>query len=273
MSDRTLESPGRGLAVVTGASSGIGLELARILAADGFDPVLVARRTGLLEELASEIARDTGIRPRVVGLDLAEPEATDRLLAELGEDTDRVTYLVNNAGFGVLRRFDGVPADRIVSMINLNVVTLTTLTRALLPGMIRRGQGRVLNVASTAAFLPGPRMSVYYATKAYVLSFSVALHRELRGTGVTVTSLQPGPTRTEFQATAGLSGSSPIERFAMADSRSVALAGHRGAMSGKSMVTPGLFNKATAVAARIVPRPLAAAIVGSIQRSSGQDES
>ena len=191
-------------ALITGASSGIGFELAGICAARGHDLVLVARREGTLLDLARTLTREHGVRAEAIAADLSHPDVAaavvDRTSA-LGLDVD---ILVNNAGFGLYGPFSETSLDTEVEMIQLNITSLTALTKLLLPGMLERRAGRILNVASTASFFPGPLMAVYYATKAYVLSFSEAISNELEGTGVTVTALCPGPTASGFQAAANL---------------------------------------------------------------------
>ena len=184
-------------ALITGASSGIGLDLARLFAKDGHDVVLVARSEGKLREIAAELERDFGMTAHVIVADLAKPDAPQTLVAQLPVDVD---VLVNNAGFGVLGPFVETDLAKELEMIQVNVVALTHLTKLLLPPMVARRRGRVLNVASTAAFQPGPLMAVYYATKAYVLSFSEAIADELRDSGVTVTALCPGPTEGRHPA-------------------------------------------------------------------------
>ncbi|HLN57107.1 MAG TPA: SDR family oxidoreductase, partial [Thermoanaerobaculia bacterium] len=193
-----------GNALVTGASSGIGKELARLIAADGYDLVLVARRQERLEELARELSVAHGVSARVIAADLADPDSPKRIVEELEAERIAVDVLVNNAGFGIYGRLWNSDITRQLEIIQVNVVALTDLTGRLLPGMVSRKRGRIVNVASTAAFQPGPYQAVYYATKAYVLSFSEAIAEELKGTGVTVTALCPGPTTTEFQEAAGL---------------------------------------------------------------------
>ena len=196
----------RGTAVVTGASSGIGLEIARLLAADGYDLLLVASAEKKLLEVATRFSHEFGKTVAALAVDLARPDGARSLLDEIERRGLAVEVLVNNAGFGVYGPFAGADLAHTLEMIQVNVASLTELTRGVLPGMTARQSGRILNVASTAAFQPGPLMAVYYATKAYVLSFSEALANELSGTGVTVTALCPGPTRTAFQERAGLRG-------------------------------------------------------------------
>src|SRR6185436_6905763 len=190
------ENP-RDLALVTGASSGIGADLARELAQGGHDLVLVARGEDKLKALAAELEKAHSIRARVISADLAQPDAAVQLVKQLGGTP--IDVLINNAGYALYGRFAETDAADELRMIQVNIVALTQLAKLLLPGMLARKKGRILNVASTAAFQPGPLMAVYYATKAYVLSFSEALANELQGTGVGVTALCPGPTRTGFQ--------------------------------------------------------------------------
>src|SRR3954468_23497255 len=230
---------GRPLAVVTGASAGIGRELADILAREGHDLVLVARREAELKTLAEELLQRHGAISTVAPVDLSQPDAADQVLAAIGPEA-AVDVLVNNAGFGGHGAFAERPRSDELRMLAVNVVALTDLTRVLLPGMVARGHGRVLNVGSTAAFQPGPFMAVYYATKAYVLSLSQALAEETRGTGVTVTCLCPGVTDTEFHGVAG-TDAQPLTSGALSmPARAVAEAGYRAMMRGKLIVVPGL---------------------------------
>src|SRR3954454_3939709 len=196
----------RQTALITGASGGIGLELARVFAAHGYDLVLVARSGGKLEELAGELRTRHGIEARVIAKDLARPESPEELFRELETAGVTVDVLINNAGFATFGPFVAADLHAELEELQLNVVTLTHLTKKLLPAMVARKRGGVLNVASTAAFQPGPFMAIYYATKAYVLSFSEALAAELEGQGVTISVLCPGPTETGFTARAGLEG-------------------------------------------------------------------
>ncbi|MFY0576905.1 SDR family NAD(P)-dependent oxidoreductase [Cystobacter fuscus] len=192
------DSRTRPYALVTGASSGIGRELAVVLAREGHALVLVARRTEPLRALAEQLERAQGTPCVVVGADLGTPEGVAEVVREVEARGLGIEVLVNNAGFGLAGPVASLPAESQLGMIDLNIRALTALTRAFLPGMVARGRGYVLNVASTAAFLPGPLMAVYFASKAYVLSLSNALHEELRGQGVRVTALCPGYTETEF---------------------------------------------------------------------------
>jgi len=243
------------IALVTGASSGIGLEIARILAKD-HDVVLTARRADRLEVLASEIGG-----ARVVAVDLSDPAGPRKLVAEV----PTVDVLVNNAGFGDWGAFADAPEAKLDEMIELNIGALTRLTRAYLPGMRERAHGRVLNVASTAAFQPGPLMAVYYATKAYVLSLSEALAEEARGTGVTVTALCPGPTASEFQAGAAMETSRLVQGRKLPSAASVAAYGVRAMQRGDVVAVPGLVNKVMAASIRVSPRPVVRRLVHRMQ--------
>jgi short-subunit dehydrogenase len=257
---------GRQTALITGASGGIGRELARLFAAGGHDLILVARSGGTLEELAGELRSRHGIAVRVMAADLARPESPEELSRELEQAGVAVDVLVNNAAFGTFGAFAETDLHAELEELQLNVVTLTHLTKKLLPGMLARRRGGVLNVASTAAFQPGPLMAVYYATKAYVLSFSEALAEELRGTGVTVSVLCPGPTVTGFQKRADMEDSrlfsGPIK---VMDAATVARAGYAGFRAGRRIVVPGVVNKLGVQSIRLTPRGLATRVVRAMQ--------
>ncbi len=257
----------RPIALVTGASSGIGLELATLLAREGHDLICVARNRERLEQIARGLREEFGGAVTVIPRDLAEPEAARAVAAEVESRGFPLEILVNNAGFGVYGRFAETSLEQELAMIQVNLVALTELTKRFLPGMLRRGHGRILNVASTAAFQPGPLMAVYYATKAYVLSFSEALANETAGTGVTVTALCPGPTITEFQNRAGVGGTRLFHSPLVRDARSVALAGYRGMRRGRRVVVPGLENRLLVEAVRLTPRRLVTAIARRIQET------
>ncbi|MCA1582911.1 MAG: SDR family oxidoreductase [Acidobacteria bacterium] len=257
----------RGAAVVTGASSGIGLEIARLLAADGYDLLLVASGERKLLEVAARFSDEYGRVANAFAVDLARSDGAGSLLREIERRGLVVDVLVNNAGFGVYGLFAAADPARTLEMIQVNVTSLTELTRGVLPRMTARRSGRILNVASTAAFQPGPLMAVYYATKAYVLSFSEALANELAGSGVTVTALCPGSTRTAFQERAGLKRTPLAAGPLVGDARRVAQAGHRGMLRGRRVVVPGLANRVMMHAVRITPRRLVTAIARRIQES------
>jgi short-subunit dehydrogenase len=259
-------SPGRPLAVVTGASAGLGLDMARTLARRGYDVVLAARSVDRLESVRDEIESDIGTTAYVAAHDLSTDVGVDRLLQDIAAIDRPVDLLANNAGFGLHGPYlETEPASE-AAMIRVNVMSLVRLTRALLPDMVARRSGRILQVASTAGFMPGPMMATYYATKAFVLSYSDALAEELRGTGVTVTCLCPGPTRTGFQTRAGARNADSSPGGAM-ESETVARAGIEGTLSGRRRVVPGVINKISTWAPRFLPRDLLTALVGRIQRS------
>jgi len=253
-------------ALVTGASSGIGEELARLAAADGCDLILVSRRQETLESLARELSVAHGVSARVIAADLNDPEAPRRIVEEIEKEKIPVDILVNSAGLGAYGRFFETDLAKQLEVIRVNVAALTDLTGRILPGMIARRRGRILNVASTAAFQPGPYMSVYYASKAYVLSFSEAIAEELRGTGVTVTALCPGPTPTEFQERSGVGGEALLPAPFVMDAASVARAGWEAAKHGKGLVVPGTANKLLKEAVRLSPRRLVARAAGKLQK-------
>lgn len=250
--------------VVTGASSGIGDELARAFAARGRALVLVARRRERLEELADRLRTEHGVAVEVVASDLARPEAPGELVAALSDRGITIDTLVNNAGFGLVGGFAALSYDEQVGMIELNVLTLTKLCRHVLPGLIQARRGGILNVASTAAFQAGPNMAVYYATKAFVLSLTEALHEEAKPHGVTVTALCPGPTPTEFQARAAMKLGRILELGATS-ARHVAREGVEGYEAGRAVVVPGLANRLGSVGAQLLPRAVARRIAGRLQ--------
>lgn len=243
-------------ALITGASGGIGLELARLFAAGGQDVVLVARSEDKLRVLAAELEQRHGATVHVISEDLSEPAAPQRVFDAALDAGVQVDALVNNAGFGLYGAFVETPIERELEMIRLNVTALTHLCKLFLAPMAERGRGRVMNVASTAAFAPGPLMSVYYATKAYVLSFSEALANEMKGTGVTVTAFCPGPTRTGFANAAATGDTRLMHSPGVMDAAPVARLGFDAMMSGKTVAIPGVQNKLLAESVRLMPRAL-----------------
>ena len=251
-------------ALVTSASGGIGEELARLFAADGHDLVLVARSRDKLARLAEELAGRHGVAARVLAADLARPETPREIFDGLQVEGVPVDALVNNAGFGSYGLFAETDLKKELELLQVNVVALTHLTKLFLGGMLGRRRGYVMNVASTAAFQPGPLMAVYYASKAYVLSFSEALANECEGTGVRVSALCPGPTETGFVAAAGMQQSKLFERGAMT-AREVAEAGYRGMLADKAVVIPGFRNALLARAVGLAPRRLVTKAVRGIQ--------
>lgn len=246
----------RRTALVTGSSGGIGLEIAKELARKGFDIALVARRRDTLEAAAGQLEGKFDIRAHVFAADLRRADAPEQIFDFLHNENIPIEVLVNNAGFGLGGEFSETELSRELEMIQVNIGALTHLTKLFLPPMVRRRSGRILNVASTAAFQPGPLMAVYYATKAYVLSFSQALAEELRNTGVTVTALCPGPTQTDFAEAAQMANSRLFTNFGVADADDVARYGVKAMLRGKRLAIPGIRNKVLAQANRIAPRAL-----------------
>jgi short-subunit dehydrogenase len=245
--------------LITGASAGLGAELSKLFADDGSNLVLVARRLDRLDDLAHDLQKRCGIGVRTVAMDLSQPGAPQELFDALERDKVRVDVLVNNAGFGQQGQFAEIPLGRHMQMIQVNIAALTYLTRLFLSGMLERGKGRILNVASTAAFQAGPGMSVYYASKAYVLHFTEGLSGELQGTPIKVTCLAPGPTATEFAAVADLQRSR-LFSFGVMDAETVARAGYRGLRQGRPLVIPGLKSRLLAFSIRLAPRSFARTI-------------
>ncbi len=247
--------------VITGASSGIGMELARLFAADGYDLIVTARRVELLQQLSDELVQAHGTSVRIIQMDIAQPYAGEALWKAICDITPNVEVLVNNAGVGDSSDFAAEAPEAIERMIHLNISTLTALTRHALPQMVVRGSGRILNVASLAGYQPGgPGMAVYYATKAYVLSFSRAIRNELKSSGVSVTVLCPGATATEFEQTAGAQNTLLFKWSKPMDAKTVALAGYRGMQRGCGEVVPGFMNKLLAVSPKFGPAFIALAV-------------
>ncbi|HYO48475.1 MAG TPA: SDR family oxidoreductase [Chloroflexia bacterium] len=256
---------GRKTALITGASGGIGYELARIFAREGYNLVLVARTESKLAQIKGDFEKKHGISVKVLAKDLADPSAPQEIFSELQAEAISVDALVNNAGFTVYGPFAETSLEKELELLQVNMVALTHLTKLFLPGMIEKGWGKVLNVASTAAFQPGPLMACYYASKAYVLYFSEALAAELEGKGVTVTALCPGPTETGFQKRGNMEDSKLVAGRKIMDARTVAKAGYRALMKGQPVVVPGLRNWVMAEAIRFIPRKMVARIVGRAQ--------
>lgn len=259
----------RPLALVTGASSGIGTDLAREFARDGHDLILVARNEAALTALAAEVSAEHGVTATVIAADLADPAAPRRLFDDVTARGLSVDVLVNNAGFGDGSRFAEASREKTLGMIQVNVTALTDLMHAFLPGMVSRGKGRVLNVASTAAFQPGPGMSVYCATKAYVLSLSEGVAEELKGTGVTITTLCPGPTRTNFMDVADVADNALFSKglVPVMTAAQVARIGFRAAKRGQVIVIAGLLNQIGAFTPRLAPRSLTRKLTGRLLSS------
>src|SRR5712691_4875572 len=245
--------PDRKTALITGASFGIGQELAGIFAREGYNLVLVARTADKLRQLASELEKAHGTRSLILASDLAAPGAAAYIHDQTTRAEITVDVLVNNAGFGQFGLFAENDLDECLQQIQLNVTTLTHLTRLYLPEMLSRKSGRILNVASTAAFQPGPLMAVYYATKAYVLSFSVAVATEIAGSGVVVSCFCPGATDTGFQKRAGMENSRLFKKIGTMNVETVARDGYRGLMAGRTVVISGVQNWLVAESVRFAP--------------------
>ena len=247
------------VALVTGASAGLGVDFARQLSKRGHRLVLAARRKDRLDELARELGN-----ARAVVIDLSKANAAAKLMADLETAGEQVEVLINNAGFGLIGKFASLDAKRLRQMIDLNVGALTDLCRAVAPQMIARKSGAILNVASTASIQPGPNMAVYFATKAYVLSFTEALHEELKPHGIKVSCLCPGPTHTEFGEVAGFGGNGLFDRVVM-QSPEVVEVGLAALDKNHAVMIPGWKNKVTAASTRFVPRSIVRKIAGAIK--------
>ena len=254
----------KGAALITGASSGIGAELAKLCAAGGYGVILVARRVDRLGKLADNLAKAHGIQARALAADLADPAAPQSIFERTRTDT--VEILINNAGIGLRGPFAETDWQAEARLLQVNVTALLHLTRLFLPEMLARRSGRILNVASTAAFVPGPLMAMYYASKAFVRSFSESVANEVAGTGVTVTLLCPGPTRTEFFEAAGIADSNLLKGSSMG-AEEVARIGYRAMMAGKTEAIAGARNRWMMLGTRIAPRSMLAAFTRRLNSS------
>lgn len=254
-------------ALITGASGGIGYELAKLFAHDHCNLVLVARSGDRLAQVATEL-QSLGISVKSIALDLTQTPAPKFLFDQLQREGVMVDILINNAGFGALGEFATMSEEQILGQIQLNITALTELTRLFLPAMIGRRTGRIMNVASTAGFQPGPLMAVYYATKAYVISFSEAIANELRNSGVTVTCFCPGATETGFAKRAGNDESRVFKKFGAMEAGKVALDGYRAVMEGRTLAISGAQNWLVAQSTRFAPRKLVTAISRWVSETS-----
>jgi short-subunit dehydrogenase len=255
------------IAVVSGASTGIGKELAFECARDGYDLVLIARSRDALEAVAAAIHAATGRSSQIIVSDLANPAAPREIFDQLSAQEAQIEVLINNAGFGLLGRFWELGEEEQMRMVYLNVGALTHLTRLFLPGFISRRRGRIMNLGSTAAFQPGPLMAVYYATKSYVVSFSVAIHNEARSYGVTVTAVCPGPTFTEFAERAGLTNARLFNRSTVMTAAEVSKLGYAAMKRGKALVITGRLNGLMAFLTRFAPIGLTASMARRFQET------
>ncbi|MBT3233797.1 MAG: SDR family oxidoreductase [Calditrichaeota bacterium] len=252
-------------ALITGASEGIGYELAGIMAADGWDLILTARREEILQDLAKDLREKHGIEVFVIPCDLSKPDATDDLFRKVHEFKPCVNALINNAGFGMIGYFKDADSDRINEMLNLNIISLVSLTRLFIPEMTRKGMGWIMNVGSVAGFVPAPYFATYSASKAFVNNFSDALACELDGTGITVTCLAPGPTRTGFGRVAGYKKAKREQPGAL-DAYPVAKLGYDGMLQGKRMVITGGFNQGLVRIIKLLPRQTVVNLTGSVMK-------
>lgn len=259
-----------GTALITGASGGIGLELARLFARNGYNLALVARNHDKLHAIADELETAHKIQVKYCSKDLAVSSTPEEILESIRSEMIEIDVLVNNAGFGWYGEFSQMDLADALEMIQVNITALTHLTRLLLPDMMRRNRGKILNVASMAAFQPGPLMAVYYATKAYVLSLSQALAEELAGTGVTITALCPGPTPTGFGKRAGIGDKKILGGLLSTDVQFVARIGYEGLMKGKHVIIPGKLNWLGTELERFLPRSLPPKIIKSVQKKRGE---
>ncbi|MCC7440162.1 MAG: SDR family oxidoreductase [Bdellovibrionales bacterium] len=260
----------KGVALVTGASVGLGEHFARLFAENGHDLVLVARSRDRLEALAAELRAEHRVQAWVVPADLSRADSAQAVFDEVKEKGLRIEFLVNNAGFGTNGAFLDLPLEKEVEMIDLNCTTLVRLTHLFANGMRARGRGRVMNIASTAGFQPGPYMATYFATKAFVISFTEAIAHELKGTGVTVTCYCPGATRTEFGARSGNDKSRLFQRrFGVAEAADVAADAYAAMMSGRVLAIHGVMNGVMAKLSGMSPRLLARTIASSLNQVPG----
>ena len=256
-------------ALVTGAASGLGYELALLLAKDAYKLILVDVDAHNLTKVKVEIEKDFNIAVIALVKDLSLPNIAQTIIDDI--DNAQIDVLINNAGFGLFGSFGETDWERESAMLHVHILTTTHLTKLVLEGMIKRGYGQILNMSSLAAFQPGPLMSIYYASKSYMLSFSEAIANELKGTGVTVTALCPGPTKTSFQETVSENTSENKIKFNMASAKEVALYGYKAMLKGKTYAIPGGFNKFLATIPRFITRNAATSIVRKIQAKNRED--
>lgn len=252
-------------ALITGASSGIGLELSKIFAKNGYDLVLTARNEKKLEALKIKLEKKHDVHVFTIAEDLSRKDAALEIFNKTKREGIEINILVNNAGFGDYSRYANADWEKQYEMINVNIIALIQLTRLYLPQMVQRKEGKILNLASLAAFAPGPYMSVYYASKSFVLSFSEALAAELKGSGVTVTAVCPGPTATEFENAAGSGVRKLFDTTKRASAKEVAIFAYRALMRGKVVAVPGFMNKVSSIGQRFVPKSVVRTIVLKLQ--------
>jgi short-subunit dehydrogenase len=251
-------------ALITGASNGIGLELAKLHASKGGDLVLVARNKYKLDELKAELEKQFNISAYTIGKDLSEPDAAQEIYNETSKQNIQIDYLINNAGFGDFGMFEETNWDKELKMINLNITTLTLFTKLYLQDMVKRRSGKIMNVASTAAFQSGPTMSVYCATKAYVLSFTEAVSNEVRDKGISITALCPGATETGFQTAGGMDESKLFNGKKLPTAKEVAEYGYISMIKGRTVAIHGIMNFIMSNSVRFIPRAIVLKITRKI---------
>ncbi len=256
----------RKTALITGSSSGLGYEFSKLFAKDGYNLVLVARSKQRLKQLADELEGNFGISVRIISKDLSVATAPQEIFDELQQESIQIDALVNNAGFNVYGAFSETDSMEELQMVQVNLMSLTHLTKLFLPGMLRNGNGKILNIGSTGSFGPGPLNAVYCATKAFVLSFSEAIAEELQGTGITVIALCPGATKTEFFKRANMEDIKLLERGVM-DAKTVAEIGHKAMMKGERLVIAGIDNKLMIFLIRFMPRKMMAKMAKDVMSS------
>lgn len=259
------------LALITGASRGIGKALAEVFARNGYSLMLTARSKDELAALQNELQTKYQTNTKIYAIDLATPTGADDLIKACGDDFAKIDVLINNAGFGTAKKFHEMPETAMQDMVEVNIAALTKLTYHILKSMVARKNGSILNVASTAAFAPGPYMAEYFATKAYVLYLTRALHEEYAKDGVTLSVLCPGPTITGFSKRAGSDKSLLTNRFVMPQMTAdiVANAAYSGLMKGKQVIIPGIFNKISAILMTLIPNFISMKITGLVNRPKG----
>ncbi|MDO6760198.1 SDR family oxidoreductase [Tamlana sp. 2_MG-2023] len=256
-------------ALVTGAASGLGYELAILLAKDQYKLILVDVNPETLAKAKASLLKDFDVEVITLVKDLGVPNVSNEIMSDLGNQP--IDVLINNAGFGLFGTFAETDWERESAMLHVHILTATHLTKLVLKGMVERGSGKILNMSSLAAFQPGPLMSIYYASKGYMLSFSEAIANELKGTGVTVTAVCPGPTQTSFQKTVSENTKDNKIKFNMGTASEVAAYGYKAMLQGKSYAIPGTFNKFLAILPRFLPRRTASHIVRTIQQKNRED--
>lgn len=262
------------LALITGASRGIGKALAESFAKNGYSLILTARGMNELTVLQAELKSKYQCEAKIYSVDLASPTGADDLVQACGDDLSKIDVLVNNAGFGAAKKFNDMSADEMNGMIEVNIGAVTRLTYSIIPHMLARKSGRILNLASTAAYAPGPYMAMYYASKAYVLSLSQALHEEFAKDGISISTLCPGPTMTGFSVRAGTDKSLLTSKMIMPQmtAEAVADAAYRGLMNGKRVIIPGIMNKISVILMWLAPTFLALKVIPYLNKPKASNE-